>query len=128
MIVMLLAAFGMTALLLSSLGVYGVLSHAAAGRTRELAIRSALGARRTGLVGLVLGSALRLIVVGGVVGIALAIGLRGVLDSLLVDIDSGDPRAYALAGLCLAVVATAAALIPAARAARLDPLEALRDG
>lgn len=128
MIVTLLTAFGLIALLLSSLGVYGVLSHAAAARTRELAIRSALGARRTGLVSLVLAGALRLIILGGVVGIALAIGLRGILDSLLVDIDSGDPRAYAIAGTCLAVVATAAAFIPAARAARLDPLEALRDG
>ncbi|NNF14002.1 MAG: ABC transporter permease [Gemmatimonadetes bacterium] len=128
MIVTLLGAFGVTALLLSSLGVYGVLSHAAAARTRELAIRSALGARRTGLVALVLGGAFRLIAVGGVIGITLAIGLRGVLDSLLVDIDSGDPRAYAVAGVCLALVATAAAIIPATRAARLDPLEALRDG
>lgn len=128
MIVGVLGVFAITALLLASLGIYGVISHAVARRSREMAIRAALGARRSGLVRLVLAGALRLVAVGAVVGIAMAFGFRGVLDSLLVDVDSGDPRAYALAGLCLALVATAAALIPARRAAMLDPLEALRDG
>lgn len=113
---------------MASLGIYGVISHAVARRTREMAIRAALGARRARLVRMVLSSALRVASVGVIVGLVLAVALRGVLDSLLVDMDSGDPRAYLVAGACLAVVAAAAALIPGVRAARRDPLDALRDG
>ena len=70
---------------------------------------------------------LRLVAVGGGVGLVLAVALRGALESLLVDVSSGDPRAYLLAASCLTVVAVAAALIPAMRAARMNPLEALRE-
>lgn len=63
----------------------------------------------------------------GASALVLAVALRGVLESLLVDVSSGDPRAYLLAASCLTVVAVAAALIPAMRAARMNPLEALRE-
>ena len=122
----LLAAFAFAALGLASLGVYGVLSFAVQRRTREVAIRSALGAPQRRLVRLVLGGAFRVILAGTAVGILLAVGARGVLDSLLADVSSLNPIAYLGAGACLLLVALAAAAIPARRAARLDPLTALR--
>lgn len=126
MIATMLTAFALAALMLASLGVYGVISYAVGRRTREMAIRSALGAQRAGLVRLVLVGAMRLVALGAAVGLLLAAMFRSVLDSLLVDVSSGDPAAYVASGACLLVVALTAALVPALRAARLDPLEALR--
>lgn len=128
MIVVILGTFGLTALLMASLGIYGVISHAVARRTREMAVRAALGARRARLVRMVVLGALRVATLGVLAGLVLAVASRPVLDALLLDVSSGDPRAYVLSGLCLAVVAAAAALIPGLRAARRDPLEALREG
>lgn len=125
MIVLLLIGFASAGLLLASLGVYGVISHAVARRTREMAIRSALGADRTRVAGLVIGGAMRWVVLGTAVGLVLTYGGRGLIDSLLLDIRSADPRAYAVAALCLILVTIAAAAIPAARAARVDPLVGL---
>lgn len=122
----LLAAFAAAALGLASLGVYSVLSFAVQRRTREVAIRSALGAQRGRLVRLVIGGAFKVVILGTAVGIALAMGARGVLDSLLVDVSSLNPLAYLAAGGCLLIVALAAAFIPARRASRLNPLDALR--
>jgi putative ABC transport system permease protein len=122
----LLAAFAFAALGLASLGVYGVLSFAVQRRTREVAIRSALGAPQRRLVRLVLGGAFRVVLAGTAVGILLAVAARGVMESQLADVSSLNPAAYLAAGACLLVVALAAAVIPARRAARLDPLDALR--
>ncbi len=123
----LLGAFAFAALALAALGLYGVLSFAVERRTREVAIRSALGASRGHLIRLVVNGALRVVLFGTLVGLVLALGARGVLDSLLLDVSPLDPVAYLGAGVCLLAVAVAAALIPARRAARLDPMEALRE-
>ena len=122
-----LLGFACAALLLASLGVYSVLSFAVQRRTREVAIRSALGATQNRLLGLVLGGAFRVVLVGTGIGILLAIGARGVLESLLVDVSPLNPIAYLGAGACLLVVALAAAIRPARRASRLDPIRALRE-
>ncbi|MEM7415643.1 MAG: ADOP family duplicated permease [Gemmatimonadota bacterium] len=125
MIMTLLVGFATAGLLLASLGVYGVISHAVARRTREMAIRSALGANRSRVAGLVIGGAMRWVGIGTVMGLVLTYGGRGIIDSLLVDIRSADPRAYLAAAVCLGLVTIAAASIPAARAARVDPLVGL---
>lgn len=127
MIAGLLGAFALAALALAALGVYGVLSYAVARRTREMAVRAALGAQRTGLVGLVVAGAMRLVATGAFVGLALALALRRMIDGLLVDVSPSHPAAYAAAAVALLLVALMAALVPAVRAARLDPLEALRE-
>jgi len=124
----LLMMFAVAALALASLGVYSVLSFAVQGRTREVAIRSALGAPRGRIVRLVLAGASRVAVAGLAVGIGLAVVARGALESQLVDVSSLDPWAYLGAGVCVLAVILAAAFVPARRAARLDPLKALREG
>jgi ABC-type antimicrobial peptide transport system permease subunit len=122
----LLASFAAIALLLAAMGIYGVLSYAVAQRTRELALRSALGATRARLVQLVLGAGLRVIAVGLMAGIAAAIALTRMLESMLVDIEPLDPWSYGTAIAVLLGVSLAAILVPARRATRLDPMLALQ--
>jgi len=122
-----LVAFGIISLGLASLGIYGVLAFAVSARTREMAIRTALGARRAGLVGLVVRSGLKVVALGllaGAVGIFI---LQGVLDALLVDVGAGDPITVLVVFATITTTALAAALTPAVRAARMNPLEALRE-
>jgi ABC-type antimicrobial peptide transport system permease subunit len=123
----LVGAFAAAALALGLIGLYGVLSGAVAERRREIAIRSALGAGRSRVVGLVVRQALGLTLLGVVLGVAGAIGLTRLLASLLYEVSPLDPVTFAgVAGL-LVVVALAAALLPARRATRVDPLVAMRD-
>jgi ABC-type antimicrobial peptide transport system permease subunit len=122
-----LGVFAGAALLLVCLGIYGLVSFAVAQRTREIAIRAALGAARGGLLRLMLGSALRVVLAGAAVGLAAAVALRGVLAAMVVDVATTDPTTYAAAAALMVLVALAAALVPALRAARLDPLDALRE-
>lgn len=121
-----LAGFSLTALLLMCLGIYGLVAHAAAQRTREMAVRAALGARRSGLLGLMLAAAGRVIIIGTVVGLAVAYGLAGLLESLLIDVPATDPVTFLLAAALLGAIGVLAALVPSVQAARLDPIEALR--
>ena len=127
MIFALLSGFALAGLLLAALGVYGVISFAVAGRTREMAVRFALGADRRNVIGLVVGGAMGWVAVGGVVGGLMAFLGRGIIDSLLVDVSSGDARAYIVTVLLLAAVTACSALLPALRASRLSPQTALRD-
>ncbi len=122
-----LGLFAGAALLLVCLGIYGLMSFAAEARTREMAVRVALGAERGELTRLMLTSALQVVGVGAFVGLFGAWAFSRLLDGFLVDVGAADPVSYGAAVLLLSVVAVAAALGPSLRAARQDPLEALRD-
>ena len=118
--------FGALALLLASIGLYGVLTYAVTRRTNEIGLRVALGAQQHDVVRMVLGDAIRLVVVGILIGAPLAIAATRLLRNQLHDVHPADPIAIASALLVLTTGAIIAALIPARRAARLDPLSALR--
>ena len=118
--------FGALALLLAGIGLYGVLTYAVTRRTNEIGLRVALGAQQQDVVRMVLGDALRLVLAGVVVGAPLAIAATRLLRTQLHDVHPADPIAIVSALLVLTLGAVIAALIPARRAARLDPLSALR--
>ena len=122
----LLAIAGVTALLLAAIGLYGLISYVVARRTNEIGVRLALGARPSQVEGLVVRNALRLTTAGLVVGVLGALGLSRLLGSLLYGVAPWDPVAYVGAVVVLGVVAIAAGWIPAQRAARVDPVVALR--
>jgi len=118
--------FGLLALVLACLGLYGLLSYEVTRRTREIGIRMAVGAQSHNVIGLVLVKAIALIAGGAAIGIGVALGVTRFLASFLYGVHAGDPLTLvAVAGL-LAVVALAACYIPARRATRVDPLVALR--
>jgi putative ABC transport system permease protein len=117
---------GTIGLLLAALGLYGLTAFSVAQRTREIALRMALGASREAVLSLVLRQAGRLAVFGAMAGLALAIGVSMLLRSLLVGIAPIDPVAFAAATGVFAAILLAAAWTPARRAARLDPMQALR--
>lgn len=120
------AAFSLLSVLLSMLGLYGVMTHVVGLRTREIGVRMALGAQAGQVLRLVLGSGLRLVAVGLGIGLAAALGLTRVLSSLLFGIGGSYPVLLAAASLLLAIIALLACYIPARRAAHLDPVKALR--
>ena len=121
-----LAAFGTVALLLSAIGIYGVMSYGVTQRTREIGVRVALGAGRRQVVGLVVRRAMRLAGIGLVLGLAAAFGAGRLVSSQLIGVSPSDPLTFVAIGLLLAAVAFIASWIPARRAARVDPLVALR--
>ena len=123
---MLLAGFAGVALLLAALGIYGVISYTVSQRTRELGIRIALGATRQKVVGLVLGRGLVLTAVGVTVGLVAAFWLTRILASLLFGIGALDVVTYATVAVVLVGVAALASWVPARRAARVDPVVAMR--
>jgi len=122
----LLAMFAGIALLLSSVGVYGVLSHFFGQRTRDIGLRMALGASRTQIAREVLVWGLRLIAAGIVLGVASALACAHLLSSMLYGIRSTDALAFVAASIVLASVALLACCMPARRAMRVDPMVALR--
>jgi putative ABC transport system permease protein len=122
----LLGAFAGIALVLAVVGLYGSIAYTVTQRTREIGIRIALGASSNAVTRLVVGDGLRLAVFGLVIGVATAIGTTRALSSLLYDVSSSDPVTFvAIAGL-VASVALAACYLPARRAMRVDPVDALR--
>jgi predicted permease len=123
---LLLALFGALALVLSAVGVYGVLSYSVNQQTREIGLRMAMGAQRSDVMRLILGQGLRLTVLGLGLGVLLALGLMRVLVSLLFDVRAYDPLTYTAVTLLLTAVALLACYIPARRAMRVDPMVALR--
>ena len=123
----LLGVFAGLALVLASIGVYGVLAYAVAQRTREIGVRMALGAKPTDVTRMVLGSGMKLSAVGLLAGGALAAGLAVLLRSLLFGVTLVAPGIYAGTAVALVTVALLACVIPARRAAGVDPVVALRN-
>ena len=126
MAVMLLTAFGGTALIMAAIGLYGVMSFNVTQNARELALRLALGANRSILLRRVLAGGLLLTGGGVVCGAVAALGLTKLLGTLLYDVNPRDPRVFSLAGATMVVAAVAACVVPAWRATRTDPVTALR--
>jgi predicted permease len=122
---LLLIAFGVVALLLASLGIYGVLAYQVSQRTREIGIRIALGSDSRAILRLVLSEAVVLVVAGLVCGLVGAVALRGVMASQLYGVGTLDPVVTLIATVVLIVAAFVAAVVPARRAARVDPVIAL---
>jgi ABC-type antimicrobial peptide transport system permease subunit len=123
---LLLGAFGVLAVILASVGIYGVISYSVGQRTREIGLRMALGAQRRSVLGLVLGQGARLAGLGIAIGIAAALALTRLMASLLFGIAPRDPLTFFAVPLLLMAVALAACYIPARRAMRVDPMVALR--
>jgi predicted permease len=119
--------FGVLALLLACIGLYGVMSYAVARRTNEIGIRMALGAQRRGVLWLVLREVLVLIGIGLVIGLLAAFAATRVTEKLLFGLKANDPLTIAVACLVLTAVALLAGYLPARRAARVEPIAALRD-
>jgi predicted permease len=119
--------FGIVALLLAAVGLYGVTAYTVAQRTREIGIRMALGAERLKVVKLVLGGASRRVLAGLLLGLPLAVGAGRLISSQLYGVSSWDPLALGVAAIALAASAFLAAVIPASRAASISPMSALRN-
>jgi putative ABC transport system permease protein len=114
------------ALLLAAAGIYGVLAGAVAQRTREIGIRSALGASRGDILGMIVRQGAVLTAIGLAIGIAGAFAVSSGIDRLLFGIGARDPITFGAAAALLSAVALAACAVPAWRAARVDPMVALR--
>jgi len=123
---LLVGSFAVLALILATVGLYGLISYSVSQRTRELGIRIALGAQPGDVVRLVVGEGARLTVIGVGVGILAALGLTQLMHSLLFGVSAADPPTFAGVVILLTLVATAACYIPARRAIRTDPIIALR--
>lgn len=122
----LLGAFAALALLLAAIGIYGVISYSVTQRTHEIGVRAALGASRWNQLALVLKGGMLLTAIGLVIGVLGSLGLTRLLSSLLFGVSARDPWTLAVVGAILYAVATAASIVPALRATRVDPMIALR--
>jgi predicted permease len=126
MISTLSAGFAALATLLAAVGLYGVLAYTVAQRTREIGVRMALGADQSRVRGMVLKQVALMTVIGGVIGIAAALGLGRAAGSLLFELKGHDPLVFAIAASTLTLVAFGAGYLPARRASRVEPMQALR--
>ena len=122
----LLGSFAGMAFILSAIGIYGLVSYSVAQRTREIGIRMALGAKRNDVLRLVLGEGFKLTIIGVVLGLVGAFAATKVLRNLLFEVKPTDPFTFIAVSLSLLVVALLACYIPARRATKVDPLEAIR--
>src|SRR5262245_1695916 len=122
----LIAVFAGLGLVLSAIGIYGVMHYAVAQRTQEMGIRIALGAGGSDVLWLVIGEGLRLALIGIAAGLLAALQLTGVMADLLFEVSSTDPAIFAIVPVVLAVVAVVACYLPARRASKVDPIVALR--
>jgi putative ABC transport system permease protein len=122
-----LGSFGILALILAAIGIYGVMSYAVSTRTQEIGVRLALGANTSDVLILTIGQGMLLVLIGGLIGIALALALTRLAKSLLFGVNAADPFTYTGVVVLLAVVALIACYIPARRATKIDPVVALRN-
>jgi putative ABC transport system permease protein len=123
---MISSSLGILGLFLASLGIYGVMSYSVTQRTHELGVRIALGANRSDILKLVLGQGLRISLVGLAVGLAIALAVTRVIAAMLYGVKPTDPVTFGSVSLLLAAVALIASYLPARRAAKVEPLIALR--
>jgi predicted permease len=123
---LLLGVFGVVALLLAAVGIYGVMSYSVAQRTHEIGIRIALGAQKWDVLKLAVGQALKLVTIGVAVGLVASVVLTRVMKSLLFGISSTDPTTFAVISLVLVGAGLLASYLPARRATKVDPMIALR--
>ncbi|HEX5425255.1 MAG TPA: ABC transporter permease [Candidatus Acidoferrales bacterium] len=122
----LIGSFALLALVLASIGLYGLISYSASQRTREIGIRVALGAQQRDVMRLVLGQGAKLTAIGLVIGLGAALGLTQFMGSVLYGVEATDPLTFGSVAVLFACVALAACYIPARRATRVDPVVALR--
>jgi ABC-type antimicrobial peptide transport system permease subunit len=122
----LLSLFAGIALLLAAVGLYGVLAYLVAQRTREIGVRLALGARRQNVLSLIIGQGMKLALMGVAIGAAGALALSRVIRNLLYGVTTTDPATFGIVFVLLIAVAFLACWWPAWRAARIEPMEALR--
>jgi predicted permease len=122
----LLAVFAALALLLSAVGIYGVISYLVGQRVHEIGVRMALGAQQRDILRMVLGDGMRTALIGVAIGIAAALGLTRLMTKMIFGVNPADPITYGVVGLLLLLVALAACYVPARRAMRIDPMVALR--
>lgn len=123
---MLLGFFALTALVLSAVGIYGVMAVSVAQRTQEMGVRLALGARKSDVLLLILGRGMRLTLLGIIIGLGASLALARLLVSQLYGVTASDPLTFAGVALLLIAVAAVACLLPARRATKVDPIVALR--
>jgi len=123
---LLLGAFAVVAVFLAALGLYGVMAHAVARRTHEIGIRMAVGARAADVLSMVVRDGLGLAAAGAGLGLVASLALTRVLGSLLYGVSATDPVSFGAVAAILLVVAAVASYIPGRRAARVDPVIALR--
>ena len=127
-----MAGCGIMALLLATLGIYGIISYSVVQRTRELGIRMALGALQKDILKLVIGQGMFLVTLGLGLGLLLSLALTRLLTSSMFDLDlplpvsATDPLTFGLVTILLSLIALVACYIPARRATQVDPIEALR--
>ena len=113
--------------LLAAVGIYGLIAYSVSRRTKEIGLRMALGASPSGVLGLVIRQGLGRVLIGVGVGAVIAAGLTRLMQNALYGVGAVDPASYAGAAVLLLLVALAANVVPARRAARVDPMVALRD-
>lgn len=119
-------AFALLALLLAAIGIYGLIAYSVRQRSHEIGIRIALGAKSRDVLRMVLGEGMKMAAVGGAFGVVMALPLPKLFGAILFDFHENDPRLYLIVPVVVLMVAILATYVPARRAARVDPMSALR--